>query len=125
VRYRVPVTQKPRCEPSGIQCSSDIGMLACAYVAFLDGHVGCAGYDEPAGVPSRTLARMVTVEEVAAMNGSPGIDPQMIRDHDGDADALQQSIRAIQLDALKQQARLSLARPMAKERALHWWRRSA
>lgn len=59
------------------------------------------------------------------MNGSPSIDPQMIRDHDGDADALQQSIRAIQLDALKQQARLSLARPMAKERAPHWWRRSA
>lgn len=59
------------------------------------------------------------------MNGSPSIDPQMIRDHDADADALQQSIRAIQLDALKQQARLSLARPMANERAPHWWRRRA
>lgn len=56
------------------------------------------------------------------MTGSPSIDPQMVRDHDGDTDALSQAIRDIQLDALKQQAKLSLARPMAKERP-HFWRR--
>ena len=59
------------------------------------------------------------------MSGSPAIDPQMIRDHDGDAEALQQSIRDIELDALQQQARLSLAHPMAKEGAHHWWQRRA
>ena len=62
------------------------------------------------------------------MDGSqPGkmIDPQMIRDHGVDAKALDRAIRDIELDALKQQHRLALARPMAKERPKHWWRRSA
>jgi hypothetical protein len=67
-------------------------------------------------------------EEVAAMDGSqPGrtIDPQMFRDHGGDAEALNRVIRDIELDALKQQHRLALDRPMARERPKHWWRRSA
>ena len=71
---------------------------------------------------------MVKGEEVAAMDGSqPGkmIDPQMIRDHGVDAEALDRAIRDIELDALKQQHRLALARPMAKERPKHWWRRIA
>jgi hypothetical protein len=53
------------------------------------------------------------------------IDPQMIRDHGGDAEVLDRAIREIELDALKQQHRLALARPMAKERPKHWWRRIA
>ena len=71
---------------------------------------------------------MVNDEEVAAMEGSqPGkmIDPQMIRDHGVDAQALDRAIRAIELDALKQQHRLALARPMARERPKPWWRRIA
>jgi hypothetical protein len=71
---------------------------------------------------------MVKAEEVAAMDGSqPGkmIDPQMIRDHGVDAGELDRAIRDIELDALKQQHRLSLARPMARERPKHWWRRTA
>lgn len=59
------------------------------------------------------------------MTGSPSIDPQMIRDHGGDEKALRESARDIEREALKQQARLSVARPMPKERAPHWWRRSA
>ena len=62
------------------------------------------------------------------MDGSqPGkmIDPQMIRDHGVDAETLDRAIRDIELDALKQQHRLALARPMARERPKHWWRRSA
>ena len=59
------------------------------------------------------------------MEGSPSIDPQMVRDHDGDAEALGQAIRDIQLDALKQQAALTRARPMAKERPHRWRKRSA
>ena len=55
---------------------------------------------------------------------SPSIDVQMIRDHDGDEQALQQSIHDIDLDALRQQDRLR-ARPMPKERHPHWWRRGA
>ena len=58
------------------------------------------------------------------LDPSPGIDAQMIRDHDGDEKALQQSIRDIDLDALRQQDRLR-ARPMPKDRHPHWWRRSA
>jgi hypothetical protein len=71
---------------------------------------------------------MVNAEEVAAMDGSqPGkmIDPQMIRDHGVDAETLDRAIRDVELDALKQQHRLALARPMARERPKHWWRRSA
>jgi hypothetical protein len=84
-------------------------------------------YDETHWTQSRRDTHVFSslYPEAAGTPPSPSIDPQMIRDHDGDADALQQSIRDIQLDALKQQARLSLARPMAKERAPHWWRRSA
>ena len=59
------------------------------------------------------------------MTGSPSIDPKMVRDHDGDTDALGQAIRDIQLEALKQQAKLSHARPIAKERPHRWRRRSA
>jgi hypothetical protein len=71
---------------------------------------------------------MVKGEEVAAMDGSrPGkmIDPEMIRDHGVDAEELDRAIRDIELDALKQQHQLALARPMARERPKHWWRRSA
>jgi len=70
----------------------------------------------------------VNFEEVAAMEGSqPGkmIDPQMIRDHGADAEVLDQAIRDIELDALKLQHRLTLARPMPKAPSSHWWRRSA
>ena len=62
------------------------------------------------------------------MDGSqPGkmIDPQMIRDHGVDAETLDSTIREIELDALKQQHRLSLARPMPRPQKPHWWRRSA
>jgi hypothetical protein len=71
---------------------------------------------------------MVNDEEVAEMDGSqPGkmIDPQMIRDHGVDAQALDRAIRDIELDALKQQHRLALARPMARERPKRRWRRIA
>jgi hypothetical protein len=71
---------------------------------------------------------MVDCEEVATMDGSqPGkmIDPQMIRDHGADASALDSAIREIELEALKQQHRLTLARPMPKTRSPRWWRRSA
>jgi hypothetical protein len=53
------------------------------------------------------------------------IDPQMIRDRGVDAEALDSTIREIELDALKQQHRLTLARPMPRPRKPHWWRRSA
>ena len=59
-----------------------------------------------------------------SLDPSPSIDVQMIRDHDGDEKALQQSIHDIDLDALRQQDRLR-ARPMPKERHPHWWRRGA
>jgi hypothetical protein len=62
------------------------------------------------------------------MAGSqPGkmIDPQMVRDHGADMEALEQAIRDIELDALKEQHRLSLASPMPRPRSPHWWRRSA
>ena len=59
-----------------------------------------------------------------SLDPSPSIDVQMIRDHDGDEQALQQSIHDIDLDALRQQDRLR-ARPMPKERHPHWWRRGA
>jgi hypothetical protein len=60
------------------------------------------------------------------MEGSqPGkiIDTQMIRDHGADVEVLDRTIRDIELDALKQQQRLSLARPMPRPRSPHWWRR--
>jgi len=59
------------------------------------------------------------------MDGAqPGrtIDPQMIREHGGDLEVLEQAIRDIELEALKQQQLLSLARPMPKARSPHWWR---
>ena len=56
------------------------------------------------------------------MSGSEHIDPQMIRDRDGDVKALNQAIRDIEAEALKQQDRLSLARPKEQERP-RWWRR--
>ena len=56
------------------------------------------------------------------MSGSEYIDPQMIRDRDGDVKALNQAIRDIEAEALKQQDRLSLARPKEQERQ-RWWRR--
>ena len=56
------------------------------------------------------------------MSGSEHIDPQMIRDRDGDVKALNQAIRDIEAEALKQQDRLSLARPKEQERQ-RWWRR--
>jgi hypothetical protein len=59
------------------------------------------------------------------MNGSPSIDPKMVRDHDGDEEALGRAIREIQLEALKQQAKLAHARPMGQERPHRWRRRSA
>jgi hypothetical protein len=56
------------------------------------------------------------------MSGSEHIDPQMIRDRDGDVKALNQAIRDIEAEALKQQDRLSLAHP--KDQGLQrWWRR--
>ena len=59
------------------------------------------------------------------MEGSPSIDPQMVRDHDGDAEALGQTFRDIQVEALMQQAALSRARPMDKARPHRWRRRRA
>ena len=62
------------------------------------------------------------------MDGSqPGkmIDPQMIREHGADVQDLDQVIRDIESDALQQQHRLSLARPMPRSRSPHWWRRNA
>jgi hypothetical protein len=56
------------------------------------------------------------------MSGSEHIDPQMIRDRDGDVKALNQAIRDIEAEALKQQDRLSLSRPKEQERQ-RWWRR--
>lgn len=61
------------------------------------------------------------------MDGSqPGkmIDPQMIREHGADVEDLDQVIRDIEFDALQQQHRLSLARPMPRPRSPHWWRRN-
>jgi hypothetical protein len=58
------------------------------------------------------------------LQSSQGIDPQMVRDHQGDEEDLHQSIREIELEALREQDRLK-ARPMPKERHSHWWRRSA
>ena len=62
------------------------------------------------------------------MDGSqPGkmIDPQMIREHGADVEDLDQVIRDIEFDALQQQHRLTLVRPMPKTRRPRWWRRSA
>lgn len=66
------------------------------------------------------------IKEVAAMEGSqPGkmIDAQMVREHGADVEVLDRAIRDIELDALKQQQRLSLTSPMPRSRSPHWWRR--
>ena len=48
------------------------------------------------------------------MEGSPGIDPQVIGEVEAEA-LSRQVIREIASDALKQQARLSLTHPVPKE----------
>ncbi len=51
------------------------------------------------------------------------IDPQMIRDHGAKMATLAQEIRAIEAEALDLQDQLSLASPMPRPRARHWWQR--
>jgi hypothetical protein len=71
---------------------------------------------------AESMARAYGNHEEVDMSGSEHIDPQMIRDRDGDVEALNQAIRDIEAEALKQQDRLSLARPKEQERQ-RWWRR--
>jgi hypothetical protein len=54
-----------------------------------------------------------------------GIDPQMVREHGAAVEVLDPVIRHIELEALNQQQRLSLARPMPRPHSPRWWRRSA
>jgi hypothetical protein len=51
------------------------------------------------------------------------IDPQVIRDHGSEMETLAQEIRDIQAEALDLQNRLSLASPMPRTHARHWWQR--
>jgi cell division protein FtsB len=51
------------------------------------------------------------------------IDPQMIRDHGAEMETLAQEIRDIEAEALDLQNRLSLASPMPRPHARHWWQR--
>jgi hypothetical protein len=53
-----------------------------------------------------------------------GIDPQMVREHGGDLEALEKEIRDIELEALAMQARLVQQRSVPEPRKPHrGWRR--